>query len=435
MASPKLFQSSKGSEHSTERAELRGKGLFIAEELTEGRSIDITALKQIQDVTTITARYVHKDNFTFQASHSLLTTTNYIPVVNETDHGTWRRLALLIFPYTFRKPGEPLHSDSDRVGDPTLKARIRHGADGQHDAIVTWAVDGAIHWYTDPNTALTPTTKVKADTRTWRADADRILGFWEEQLIADRDACIPTTDMLEAFNSWLRGNGHNEWSKERFGPRFIQHAETVRHGVATAKPRHLHGLSRHGDWPKQQPARPAVYQGVRFQTASDAEKTKVVRLVRPLRKLSLIRVTQRVSQRVRPLGPTGNPRPQATAHAAPNCSTPSNSNAAPADPAWSRRCSHDHRRISRRGWAESEALTRALINLAARGLRTHCSDATLSELWLSDHPGERREATRLCQGCPVFAPCGAAADERDERHGVWGGVDRTVTPGRAKSKT
>jgi hypothetical protein len=80
--------------------------------------------------------------------------------------------------------------------------------------------------------------------------------------------------MLEAFNSWLRGNGHNEWSKERFGPRFIQHAETVRHGVATAKPRHLHGLSRHGDWPKQLPARPAVYQGVRFQTASDKEKNE-----------------------------------------------------------------------------------------------------------------------------------------------------------------
>jgi hypothetical protein len=34
LASPKLFQSSKGSEHSTERAELRGKRLLIAEELT-----------------------------------------------------------------------------------------------------------------------------------------------------------------------------------------------------------------------------------------------------------------------------------------------------------------------------------------------------------------------------------------------------------------
>jgi putative DNA primase/helicase len=55
MASPKLFQASKGSEHSTERAELRGKRLLIAEELTEGRSLDITALKQIQDVGMITA--------------------------------------------------------------------------------------------------------------------------------------------------------------------------------------------------------------------------------------------------------------------------------------------------------------------------------------------------------------------------------------------
>lgn len=83
MASPKLLQFSKGSEHSTERAELRGERLLIAEELTEGRSIDVTALKQIQDVGTITARYVHKDNITFKASHSLFTTTNYVPIVTD----------------------------------------------------------------------------------------------------------------------------------------------------------------------------------------------------------------------------------------------------------------------------------------------------------------------------------------------------------------
>ena len=58
VASPKLFQFSKGTEHSEERATLRGKRLLIAEELTEGRSIDVTALKQIQDVGMITARHV-----------------------------------------------------------------------------------------------------------------------------------------------------------------------------------------------------------------------------------------------------------------------------------------------------------------------------------------------------------------------------------------
>jgi putative DNA primase/helicase len=181
MASTKLFQTSKGSEHSTERAELRGKRLLIAEELTEGRSIDVTALKQIQDVSMITARYVHRDNFTFRASHSLFTTTNYRPVVSETDHGTWRRLALLRFPFTFRKPGQELQSDSDRVGDTTLKARIGRNANSQHDAIVTWAVEGAMRWYADPDTALLPTPTVEADTRAWRAEADRILGFWDER--------------------------------------------------------------------------------------------------------------------------------------------------------------------------------------------------------------------------------------------------------------
>jgi putative DNA primase/helicase len=272
MASTKLFAATKGTEHSEERATLRGKRLLIAEELTEGRSIDVTALKQIQDVTTITARHVFQKNMTFRASHSLFTTTNYTPVVSETDHGTWRRLALLRFPYTFKKPSEPLQAETDRVGDPALKARIRHGADAQQDAIVTWAVEGAMRWYADPATSLTPTAKIKADTLAWQAEADRILGFWNERLIADADRCILTTEMLEAFNSWLQSNGHNEWSKETFGPRFEQHAETVRHGVRRVHPHDRpEGLSRFG-WPKEPPARPRVYQGVRFRTASDQEK-------------------------------------------------------------------------------------------------------------------------------------------------------------------
>jgi hypothetical protein len=61
-------------------------------------------------------------------SLSLFVTTNYIPVVNETDHGTWRRFALVVFPFTFRKPAEPLSGPTDRRGDPGLKARLRGGA-------------------------------------------------------------------------------------------------------------------------------------------------------------------------------------------------------------------------------------------------------------------------------------------------------------------
>jgi hypothetical protein len=75
--------------------------------------------------------------------------------------------------------------------------------------------------------------------------------------------------MFEAFNAWLKSNGHNEWSKELFGPRFAQHAETVRHGVEVARPSQLRGLSRLKSRKTEPPARARVYQGVRFQTASD----------------------------------------------------------------------------------------------------------------------------------------------------------------------
>jgi phage/plasmid-associated DNA primase len=77
-------------------------------------------------VAYITARFIRQDNLTFRASHTLIATTNYIPIVNETDWGTWRRFALLRFPYTFRKPGQALRNGvTDRPGDLTLKSRIK----------------------------------------------------------------------------------------------------------------------------------------------------------------------------------------------------------------------------------------------------------------------------------------------------------------------
>ena len=159
MASPKLFTAGKGNEHSTERADLRGKRLVIAEELPEGRSIDVAALKQIQDVGRIRAHYMYQDNFEFATSHSLFQTTNYQPVINETDHGTWRRLALLVFPYLFRKPGEDVVGDWEKPGDPTLKQRIELNESGQHDAIVTW--QSKAQW---PGTR-TSTTACRSPTR------------------------------------------------------------------------------------------------------------------------------------------------------------------------------------------------------------------------------------------------------------------------------
>jgi P4 family phage/plasmid primase-like protien len=286
-ASPKLFAGK--NEHSTERAELRGQRLVIAEELTEGRSIDVTALKQIADVGEITARRVHRDNMRFTASHSLFATTNYTPVIAETDHGTWRRLALVVFPFTFVKPGVPIQNpETEKRGDPTLKARIKAGKNGQHDAAVTWAIEGAMKWYRNtaaieeahtreeeaPASVLLPPPAVAEDTLAWRKEADRILGFWEECLAVDPSAIILASELTEVFNEWLATGGHAPWAKETFRPRFQDHMETkarralfVRKARLGADAAHVMRKPSTGGFAsieKPLPARPDVWKGFRY---------------------------------------------------------------------------------------------------------------------------------------------------------------------------
>jgi hypothetical protein len=88
---------------------------------------------------------------------------------------------------------------------------------------------------------------------------------------------------------------------------------------------------------------------------------------------------------------------------------------------------------SRRGAIASARLTEALIDLAAAGLRTHCSVPEVSHLWLSDHEDERAQAARLCHGCPVSLECWSAAAAHREQFGVWGSID--FTPRRPKIET
>jgi hypothetical protein len=76
--------------------------------------------------------------------------------------------------------------------------------------------------------------------------------------------------------------------------------------------------------------------------------------------------------------------------------------------------------------AAREQLVRALVEAAAKGPRTHCSDAG-AELCLYESEADRAQAAILCRGCPVFGPCGDAAAANRENFRTWAGVDRTAS--------
>jgi len=242
-----------------------GARLAIVEELPEGRRLSSTRLKETVGTPRMTGRFMYKNPVTWDASHSLMITTNYIPTVNETDRGTWRRLKMLVFPFTFVRRGKPLNGPLEKRGDNQLRFRLITGRD-QKEAALAWAVQGARKWYEAERVMPEDPERVEADTDAWRSEADLVLAYWRSRIKASPGSHVIATDLLEDFNLWLRRTGHTaEWTSKLLGMRFGSHEETIKNKVSRQQITAREGLSRpplHGDL--EVPARYMAYTGIEF---------------------------------------------------------------------------------------------------------------------------------------------------------------------------
>jgi putative DNA primase/helicase len=236
-----------GSGPTPERFGLMGCRFVLIEELPEGRSLSIAEVKRITGMSVITARDLHEKQVTFDATHTLFITTNYLPTVAEVDEGSWRRFCCIRFPFRFRSAPE---ADTDRPGDAGLKSRLREGESGQHDAILTWLVEGAMAYFADRSLIMEDKRPPAVATATldWRKEADRILAYVDERLTfpepgAEQDKIV-RKEVYEDFCRFLEERGHSKWSMELFFSRFRSH-ETVRsRGVSEGQTRSLTTISR-----------------------------------------------------------------------------------------------------------------------------------------------------------------------------------------------
>lgn len=126
---PERVLMSNPGDHPTELMTLFGARLALLEETPEARHLSVKRLKDTVGTAPMTARRIRENSVTWDPTHSLMLTTNYTPRVDETDHGTWRRLALVRFPYTFTESDAAVRSVHQRPGDPALRDRLKAGLD------------------------------------------------------------------------------------------------------------------------------------------------------------------------------------------------------------------------------------------------------------------------------------------------------------------
>lgn len=236
------------NDHPTELMTLFGARVAVIEETPEAGHLNIQRLKAVLGTERMTARGMYKDNVSWEPTHSLFLMSNYVPQIRETDHGTWRRLALVRFNKTFPK------KDS-------FRANLVQGLEGRREAVLAWVVEGAVRWYQAGRVLPDAPEQVEGDTRRWRGDSDLVLAFLDEgHLVFDSDACILTAELLEVFNRWLAQRGNTKWTANTLSSRLSGHEKFKQ--ITKVQTRDLGGLSQHVDVLSTPPERPWVWKGL-----------------------------------------------------------------------------------------------------------------------------------------------------------------------------
>jgi putative DNA primase/helicase len=116
--------------HETELAMLCGARLVSASETERGKAWAEARVKRLTGGDPITARFMHKDHFTFRPTFKLLILGNHKPSIRTVDEAIRRRINIVPFLHV---PTEP---------DLALEARLREEWLG----IMRWMIIGALDW-------------------------------------------------------------------------------------------------------------------------------------------------------------------------------------------------------------------------------------------------------------------------------------------------
>ena len=162
---------------------LRGTRLVTASETEEGRQWAEARIKQLTGGDPITARFLHRDNFTFRPTFKLTIVGNHKPVLRTVDEAQRRRFNLIPFVH---QPAVP---------DRQLEEKLR----AEWPAILRWAIDGCLDW--QANGLVRPSSVLKA-TEQYFADQD-LIGQWiAEECDAEPGNRWKSATSAVLFASW-----------------------------------------------------------------------------------------------------------------------------------------------------------------------------------------------------------------------------------------
>lgn len=174
---------------SPEYAELRGRRLVIAAELSEGARLDTSIVKKLCSTDEILAEPKYKAPFSFVPTHTTVLYTNHMAEIDATDRGTWDRILVIPFLANFRG----------------TKGEIKNYAEYlyQHcgSAVMAWVTEGARRFIENDYNITLPECVERAVIE-YRQENDLLRNFLAERCTANPACKIRTSKIYAEYQSY-----------------------------------------------------------------------------------------------------------------------------------------------------------------------------------------------------------------------------------------
>lgn len=248
-------------DHPAEKMSLFGARLAILEELPNR----ILSSKNLKDITgrKMSARYMHRNPVSWTTSHTLFITTNHALEFDQVDNAVKRRVRLFRFDKQYvETPTEPNHVKRD----PMLRERLMKGADGQHEAILAWAIEGSMVWFGNGEEMPSEPLSLSKAREIWEKESDLLGNFFEEFLELSPESFVATVEILAAFNHFLFTLGGPPWTMQQFTTAFEARTDLHQFRTKTARARSVDARSIPSipGWVPTVSKQPLCWFGMRF---------------------------------------------------------------------------------------------------------------------------------------------------------------------------
>lgn len=203
-----MSRQSNASAPSEDLARLAGIRFLNVPEPAEGVTLNVAIVKRITGNDPITARFLHKNSFTYVPKFKFILTTNHQPNVTDQTLFSSDRINVITFEKHF--------GEAER--DTSLKEMF--ASEEAKSAVLNWMLDGWKYLCTE---GMYPIPEcIKQATDEYKSSQDKIQQYIDDTFVIDSRLEAKSQTAYEEYKRWTQDNGYRALGRSKWRQAMIQ---------------------------------------------------------------------------------------------------------------------------------------------------------------------------------------------------------------------